>query len=874
MTIIDRTCTEVRGSEDGLDSNRTARPLADYRDVPAYVLLGDPGAGKTTCFRRECERAGNAAEFVSARDFVTLLENRAELQGTTFFIDGLDEVRAGNRDGRTALDRVRAGLVQLERPRFRLSCREADWLGRNDLERLRTVAPEGEIKALRLDPLTPEDSKRIAGADARLEDAERFLHEAEDRGLRGLLANPQNLDTLIQAVSGGGQWPANRLETFKLACERLATEPNDEHRHSAREGPTEAQIMEAAGRICALLLLSGTPGAGLPASERGDARYPAIERLDPAQPGTAASEVKERTIVQRLALSCRLFAVENDRSSTNRHLEPVHRHIAEFLAGSYLARQIEDVNGIGQDRTSRKGLPAARVVALITGQDGGVVTAHRGLSAWLAAHSEPARRALINRDPIGVGLYGDIVSFSPAEKCSLLHAVCREARQLDGLGYGGAAVFAPISCQALEAEIRARLKAKPESCNEQISVGFLLRVLRHGAPLVSLVKAITAILHGTEWRREVRCAALDALVRQCTEPDVRTSKLKQTLSDIQNGKLRDADNEMAATVLDELYPEAIGPSEIWGHLARSHPEPTRTGRHHDFWTRALDEKTPDEDVPLLLDALANEKPDLALIDGGTGDGRAAAERLLARALDVEGDRLTPQRLHAWLNAPARTAVEFSELTQSHEVNEAVSEVFGPTPSTGGEVPEAWESASRVRTWLKAHPDAYKAALLEGVCQYTDEQDLQKKVALAKEYLRHAPPPPDFGLWCLEQARAVADSRPELARWLYAEARQCCEQGEEGLPRQRLDEAAAQHPSLRPVPPEPEAIENLREMSCRDQAIHASCLERRKRRKQEWLDNVRSETPALEQGRGAPWLLFHLAQRWFQRPRSRVRLLEW
>ena len=36
----------------------------------------------------------------------------------------------------------------------------------------------------------------------------------------------------------------------------------------------------------------------------------------------------------------------------------------------------------------------------------------RGLSAWLAAHCEDARSALIERDPIGVGLYGDIREFS------------------------------------------------------------------------------------------------------------------------------------------------------------------------------------------------------------------------------------------------------------------------------------------------------------------------------------------------------------------------------------------------------------------------------------------------------------------------------
>ena len=39
------------------------RPIEAFRDVPAYVLLGDPGAGKTTAFEAECEALGEKAYF-------------------------------------------------------------------------------------------------------------------------------------------------------------------------------------------------------------------------------------------------------------------------------------------------------------------------------------------------------------------------------------------------------------------------------------------------------------------------------------------------------------------------------------------------------------------------------------------------------------------------------------------------------------------------------------------------------------------------------------------------------------------------------------------------------------------------------------------
>ena len=67
--IVDRTCTEV-GVD---DTNRVrlgeSKSLAEFRPAPALVLLGDPGAGKTTEFEREREAldgSGDRAVYVKA----------------------------------------------------------------------------------------------------------------------------------------------------------------------------------------------------------------------------------------------------------------------------------------------------------------------------------------------------------------------------------------------------------------------------------------------------------------------------------------------------------------------------------------------------------------------------------------------------------------------------------------------------------------------------------------------------------------------------------------------------------------------------------------------------------------------------------------
>ena len=493
-----------------------------------------PEQAKPRRSKREKRALGDGARVLTARNFLLPSKAPSEWYGRTLFIDGLDEVRAGGGDPRSPFDRIRGRLLELGRPQFRLSCREADWLGENDRTHLAKVSPDEQVAVLRLDPLSDSDIRSILEDRPDVPDPAEFIWKAAERGIGGLLTNPQTLTLLAQAVGGGSDWPDGRLETFERACRRMVREHNGEHRIAMDTQYTCStdDLLDAAGHLCAIHLLMGTDGFSLPYAE-GDDRYLDLHRCDYEPPK-----------MLRQLLGTKLF-----KGTSDHRLAPIHGHVAAYLGARYLARRIKE------------GLPAQRVLALMTGGDGTVVTQLRGLAAWLAAQCSNARSNLIDGDPIGVGLYGDVDLFDLEEKRALLEALARVASGR-GVEYGVVASLGGLVVPGMEPAFENVLARSGRDRSDQILADFVLHILCQGGSLPGLSETLLQVARDEKWWSSVRIAALQAFAQGCPAED-RAVRLRALLAKVRKGTVADVDDELRGTLLALLYPRHLSVSKLW-----------------------------------------------------------------------------------------------------------------------------------------------------------------------------------------------------------------------------------------------------------------------------------------------------------------------
>jgi hypothetical protein len=678
------------------DANTSSRdtssslPLTSLRNHRAYVLLGDPGMGKTSAFDVEAEAAG--VKPIKAHDFIELNQENSAWAGKTIFIDGFDETRAGAKDGRTPLGAIRGKLDALGSPRFRLSCRAADWFGSSDEAALQALMPDGErIGVFNLDPLTDSDVEMILSENHGITDPQAFMREAEKHRLSDLLKNPQTLQLLAKAVGADGSWPKTRQETYEMACRKLGAEPNIEHQAAQKNSVANIDdLFAAAGYLCALNLIS-------------DIGAFSLMTID-GQPALGLDDIDAREkLPLHAVLHTKLFGSLSDGS-----FAPIHRSIAEFLAAKFIAGKIE------------KSLPVGRVLALISGADGGVVTELRALAAWLAVFSPEFRSRQIEDDPLGILLYSDAKNFSTMEKTLILSAMKNKGDSSLVFNWGDwhlqtfEALATPDMAQAFE----RLLRTVPATRGDQLVADCIVEALYRGEVVPNMAETLLAVVREPRWWGRVRNTALLAVLKNYSAEQAQSQAL---LEDVLTGAVKDDDDELLGILLEHLYPSQITPEELVKFL---HPrkDGNLIGTYLMFWEHRFLEQTPDDLLGRLLSTFRSVTSSAR--ESETREPLRFTGELLARGLVVLGDKVSNETLYEWLG------ICLDEREHSHME------------------PDVKQS---IHEWFRARPQRYKDVLAVALDRTPDDAHFWWSI---DAHLLGAPAPLDIGVWWLQQAESA------------------------------------------------------------------------------------------------------------------------
>ena len=797
MIRVPRQVRILRKARERVPTETAPMPLHELHGHHAYVLLGEPGAGKTSAFEEEAAAVGglrvDIARFIETDD-------PAPWTGKTLFLDGLDEIRATTA-GPTVLHRVRERLRALRSPAARIACRAADWLGTSDLEDLAMSGPSSEWVVAQLEPLTPVQILEILRANHGIEDADGFVAQAEQLGLSPLLGNPQTLRLLAEVVRAG-EWPSTRAKTFDLACRQLAVERNKRHHDRHRGSPLiPERILDAAGQLFAVLLLSDKDGITLGPAET-DPRFPALDPLGPADAKAAAA-----------ALGSRLFRPEGEE-----RMVPSHRTIAEFLSARWLTKQID-----------QKGLPITRVLQLIGDSGGRTIAGLRGLFAWLALYSIRSRERLIRADPVTTVVYGDASPMPPEAKRQILAALREEASRHTAFCHQGAPsqTLGALADPELAEDFRAALNAPDRDAHTQAFADCVLEILAEGTAIPQLAEAVQQVIWDSDRWSGVRKTALRTWLKMVPESEAAL----QLLPRIAGGQISDPEDELLGELLTRLYPEALDARVLLEHL-HTPKSPNLIGRYVWFWIHELPVRITREDLPVFLDGLASP----AIRD--RGDLRNShlyqmGMALLRKGLEEFGDAVADERLFVWLG------IGRDEFGHHHSHS---------------------DEHLPIQRWLEQHPDRYKAVLKLCFRKCAEHKHPRYCVDVCSGRLHDAAVPADMGIWHLDLVAHTANEELAQQHLQEAVATLYRGRGDRGLSIEGIEHWATAHPALAHWL-DPLLCWEIPEWRAEQaQRSRRHSLERAQLRRQQTRD-LASWLPKVRAGNADPGVLHHLASIW-------------
>lgn len=775
------------------------QPLAELREIPAWILLAEPGAGKTHVFKSETKNSPEDTYYLSVREF--LHDDDENWRGKCLFLDGLDEVRADQAEG-SIPTRIASKLKKYGIQRFRLSCRAAAWNGNTDRDDL-SKTDAGSPEVFTLCPLEEQDDQTQILTEEGLSDSATWLTQAQDAGLSHWLGNPQMLRLLAKTELPISKLrELNKRDIYKYACDAYIEEQNKRHRATNKNATaTPEEKHAAAGYLSTMMLLTNATDISLD-TDKGS--ITGINTYAPPHANAARQALGSALFVPSMVEECVSYR---------------HRTIAEYLAGWWLAGQI-----------THAGLPLGRVLSILTGFDQKPIAGLQGLYAWLACHLENTNQVrLINADPMSVILYGDANSLHAGAQKALFHACQKEAhnnptafRLLRG-NLAPKIVLAPLWCEALQNDILETLQSKDTTAGHIAFVEGLLDALQKATTLpVPRVTQLGYLVTQTTLTSDGRTTALQVWLKH-----VSAEAAKDMLNGLHNGTSEDPNGDLVGTLLCHLYPTSLTTQEVAVYLDPNRLHGLRFGMYLYFWHTVFTEAVSDQDLSDFLDILVKRFTPLS---GDADQLCALVHPWIAKSMSVVPDG---KRLLSWL------LIGFDE-------NKSAPTIL-----------------STVKEWLSTHPEQYKDLLDAIYSQYEHtEKPKDAIVVRVSAFLSGVERPNDIGLWHFQhiEKRSNPDIAryhfDESMQALYEN------RGNAGLTYAMVETWAQTKPDYQTwlanavfCP-----IESLQVTLARINRLHQDA---ETQRKQEKRNNILPHLSTLKTGEGPLPILHHLADLWLR-----------
>lgn len=509
---------------------------ADMLPAQSFVVLGEPGIGKTSTIRQIAKAVDaewiSIDEVSSADQFTATLTAAAaalcQVDEPFLILDGVDESPLPQK---SFVRRLRTFLEHNSIPVI-VGCRSASWVPEYGAM-LEEVRPG--FKTYELLPLSLADIKAAAELNEIPPDA--FVEAIRSVGAASLALRPLTLNMLIGSYKESGALSASSAEVFDAGLRFLAAEPDNLREPAA--GSVEQRIAVAERMAGSLLMAGCAVVSTAPGSELSGEL--AVGSLAGGNEAVAGGEFPVTYDLLRAALRTGIFVGRGEG-----RFGPSHASFAAYLAARYM---------------ERRGLTADQLQALLTRRatNGamGVPGQLRELAAWLVALNPTGNAWLLQVDPESMLAHSGYMQDAESRRVlvdRLMHDEdLANATRLTRwrLSYPG------LAQQLLPALLApTTVDAGPDFGNPVSRAAATAISIARASRETGVVGSLVALTTAGDLNSYVRAHAAHALAD--LDPQAARSALRQVLDEVEQHPDRDPNDELRGIALRACLSEMTG----------------------------------------------------------------------------------------------------------------------------------------------------------------------------------------------------------------------------------------------------------------------------------------------------------------------------